>query len=93
MLRVVDPPSRTDRAICSPVREAQGGPRDHRYHQEGRRRPRFGFIAAEDEQEYFFDRGSLDSSLDFDRLTGGERVEFEVEQSPKGPRASNVRAA
>jgi CspA family cold shock protein len=53
----------------------------------------FGFIAAEDEQEYFFHRGGLDSSLDFDRLTGGERVEFEVEQSPKGPRASNVRAA
>jgi CspA family cold shock protein len=53
----------------------------------------FGFIAAEDEKEYFFHRGGLDSSLDFDRLTGGERVEFEIEQSPKGPRASNVRAA
>ena len=53
----------------------------------------FGFIAAEDTKEYFFHRNSLDSSLDFDRLIGGERVEFDVEQSPKGPRATRVRAA
>jgi cold shock CspA family protein len=26
-------------------------------------------------------------------MTGGERVEFEIEQSPKGPRAARVRAA
>ncbi|MFP5342295.1 MAG: cold-shock protein [Candidatus Limnocylindria bacterium] len=53
----------------------------------------FGFIAAEDEKEYFFHRSSVDSSLDFDRLIGGERVEFEVEQNPKGPRAARVRSA
>jgi cold shock protein len=53
----------------------------------------FGFIAAEDSKEYFFHRGALDSTLDFDRLSGGERVEFEVETSPKGPRAAKVRAA
>jgi cold shock protein len=53
----------------------------------------FGFIEAEDQKEYFFHRNSLEGSLDFDRLTGGERVEFEVEQSPKGPRANKVRAA
>jgi CspA family cold shock protein len=53
----------------------------------------FGFISAEDEKEYFFHRSALDSSLDFDRMTGGERVEFEIEQSPKGPRAARVRAA
>jgi CspA family cold shock protein len=53
----------------------------------------FGFIRAEDEKEYFFHRNSLDSTLDFDRLVGGERVEFEVESSPKGPRAGRVRAA
>jgi CspA family cold shock protein len=53
----------------------------------------FGFIAAEDEKEYFFHRGGLDASLDFDRLVGGERVEFDTEASPKGPRASRVRAA
>ncbi len=45
----------------------------------------FGFIAAEDEKEYFFHRGGLDSSLDFDRLVGGERVQFEIEHEPQGP--------
>ena len=53
----------------------------------------FGFIAAEDEKEYFFHRGALDASLDFDRLNGGEPVDFEVEQNPKGPRAIKVHAA
>jgi CspA family cold shock protein len=53
----------------------------------------FGFITAEDEKEYFFHRGALDSSLEFDRLLGGERVQFEIETSPKGPRAAQVRAA
>ena len=53
----------------------------------------FGFITAEDEKEYFFHRGALDSSLDFDRLVGGEAVDFEVEASPKGPRAKTVRSA
>lgn len=53
----------------------------------------FGFIAAEDTKEYFFHRNSLDSSLDFDRLVGGEHVTFEIEASPKGPRAAEVRRA
>ena len=53
----------------------------------------FGFITAADAKEYFFHRNSLDSSLDFDRLVGGERVSFEIEDSPKGPRASKVQAA
>jgi CspA family cold shock protein len=53
----------------------------------------FGFIAAEDAKEYFFHRGGLDSSIDFDRLVGGERVEFEIENSPKGLRATQVRSA
>ena len=53
----------------------------------------FGFITADDAKEYFFHRNSLDSSLDFDRLVGGEKVEFDIEQSPKGPRASRVKAA
>ena len=53
----------------------------------------FGFISAEDAKEYFIHRDGLDASLDFDRLIGGERVEFDVEASPKGPRATKVRAA
>lgn len=53
----------------------------------------FGFIAAEDGKEYFFHRSGLDATLDFDQLTGGEKVEFQVENSPKGPRATRVRRA
>jgi len=53
----------------------------------------FGFIAAEDGKDYFFHRDGLDSTLDFDRLAGGEKVTFEVEASPRGPRATKVTAA
>ncbi len=44
----------------------------------------FGFIAAEDTKEYFFHRNSLDSSLDFDRLNGGERVVVRDRGQPQG---------
>jgi cold shock protein len=47
----------------------------------------FGFIASEDGTEYFFHRSAVDV---FDSLQGGERVTFEVESSPKGPRAAKV---
>ncbi len=53
----------------------------------------FGFIAAHDTKEYFFHRDSLDPSLDFNRLVGGEAVTFEIEASPRGPRAAQVRRA
>jgi CspA family cold shock protein len=53
----------------------------------------FGFIAAEDGKEYFFHRTGLDSDLNFDSLAGGERVTFEIEASPKGPRAGRVKPA
>ena len=49
----------------------------------------FGFIAAEDGKEYFFHRSG--SEGDFDSLQGGEKVSFEIESSPKGPRANRVR--
>lgn len=52
----------------------------------------FGFIAAEDGKEYFFHRSGLTPSLDFDRLAGGEKVQFQIEQSPKGARATNVQS-
>lgn len=51
----------------------------------------FGFIAADDGKEYFFHRSGLDNLVDFDSLTGGEAVTFDVEASDKGPRAGNVR--
>ncbi len=53
----------------------------------------FGFITAEDAKDYFFHRDGVDASLNFDRLIGGERVEFDIEPSQKGPRATKVRAA
>ena len=53
----------------------------------------FGFITAEDGKEYFFHRGGLQAPLDFDSLNGGEKVAFQVEESPKGPRATQVSAA
>jgi cold shock protein len=53
----------------------------------------FGFITAEDGKDYFFHRSALASGLDFDRLTGGEKVQFEIEQDPKGARARNVEPA
>ncbi len=53
----------------------------------------FGFISADDGNEYFFHRSGLDSSLNFDQLAAGDRVAFEVERSVKGPRAAQVRAA
>ena len=51
----------------------------------------FGFIAAEDGKEYFFHRSGIGG--DFDRLQGGGRVTFQVEASPKGPRAGRVQLA
>jgi cold shock protein len=53
----------------------------------------FGFITADDGKDYFFHRDGLDRSLDFDRLAGGEKVDFEVEASPRGPRAVKVTAS
>jgi cold shock protein len=53
----------------------------------------FGFITADDGKDYFFHRDGLMESLDFDRLVGGEKVSFDIEQSPKGPRAKNIQPA
>ena len=53
----------------------------------------FGFIVGEDGKEYFFHRDGLTSSVDFDRLDGGERVSFDTETGPKGERAVRVQAA
>ena len=53
----------------------------------------FGFIKGDDGEEYFFHRSGVDTSLEFDRLAGGENVAFEIEKGQKGPRATAVRAA
>jgi CspA family cold shock protein len=93
MLRVVDPLLEPDRASAISVREdveviVTTGTIKKVVADRG-----FGFIVAEDGKEYFFHRGGVQAPLDFDRLSGGERVTFEIEQSPKGPRANHVSAA
>lgn len=50
----------------------------------------FGFISDTDGREVFFHRsGILETS--FEGLNEEQAVEFEIENSPKGPRAINVR--
>lgn len=51
----------------------------------------FGFLAGEDGKEYFFHRTGVDSTSNFDDLSVGDAVDFNVEQSDKGPRASRVK--
>jgi CspA family cold shock protein len=53
----------------------------------------FGFITGEDGKDYFFHRDGLAESLPFYAITGGERVEFDLQASDRGPRAVNVRQA
>lgn len=50
----------------------------------------FGFISDTDGREVFFHQSSL-IDVKFDGLSEEQEVEFEVEKSPKGPRAVNVR--
>ena len=52
----------------------------------------FGFISDTDGREVFFHQSSL-VGIEFDALNEGQKVEFEVEKSPKGPRAINVSIA
>ncbi len=50
----------------------------------------FGFIADTDGREVFFHQSSL-VETQFSDLTENQDVEFDVENSAKGPRAINVR--
>jgi CspA family cold shock protein len=52
----------------------------------------FGFISDTDGRELFFHRSSI-IDAQFDALQEEQAVEFEVENSPKGPRAVNVKIA
>ena len=48
----------------------------------------YGFILGE-KQDYFFHTSQCITH--FDHLSPGDKVEFEIEESPKGPRAKDVR--
>ncbi len=50
----------------------------------------FGFIRDEGGVEHFFHRSSVRGAV-FELLREGQRVDFTVEESPKGPRAGEVR--
>ena len=49
----------------------------------------FGFISDTDGRELFFHQSGL-VDTQFDSLKEEQNVEFEIENSPKGPRAVNV---
>jgi len=50
----------------------------------------FGFIRDESGVEHFFHRSAVRGAV-FELLREGQRVEFAQEESPKGPRAADVR--
>lgn len=52
----------------------------------------FGFIAADDGNEYFFHQSACTGTR-FDDLREGQAVTFERGQGPKGPRGENVKVA
>ena len=51
----------------------------------------YGFITRDDNQGEVFVHFSAIQQRGFKTLEEGQRVEFEVEQDEKGPRAKNVR--
>jgi len=50
----------------------------------------FGFISDTDGREVFFHQSGL-VEIKFDALTEEQNVEFDIENSPKGPRAINIK--
>ena len=52
----------------------------------------FGFIETEDNKDIFFHQSCL-MNLSFESLNEGSSVEFDIEKSPKGLRAVNVKVA
>ena len=52
----------------------------------------FGFIRPESGEDVFFHRSSV-ADNGFDLLREGQAVTYETENSPRGPRASEVRPA
>jgi len=49
----------------------------------------FGFVTTEDGKDVFFHYSAIQDSSKTASI--GDKVEFDVEESPRGPRASNLR--
>jgi CspA family cold shock protein len=49
----------------------------------------YGFIEQDDGKDLFVHHTSI-SGTGFKSLTEGQRVQFEIEDNPKGPKAINV---
>ena len=53
----------------------------------------FGFISAEGQEKEIFFHSSALVGVSFNELNTGDAVTFEIEESEKGPRATNVQKA
>ena len=53
----------------------------------------FGFITVEGQEKALFFHSKSLVDITFDQLNEGDAVSFDVEDSPKGPNAVNVRKA
>jgi len=53
----------------------------------------FGFISVEGQEKDLFFHGKALVDVRFDELHEGDQVTFDVEESPKGPNAVNVKRA
>ena len=51
----------------------------------------FGFISREGEEKDVFFHSNALVDVQFNELNEGDKVEFEVEDGPKGPNAINVK--
>ena len=52
----------------------------------------YGLITPEEGKDIFFHRTAL-QGVSSDSLKEGQSLEFEIEQGPKGPRATNIRSS
>ncbi|MBI2607847.1 MAG: cold shock domain-containing protein [Candidatus Doudnabacteria bacterium] len=53
----------------------------------------FGFISVEGQEKDLFFHGNSLVDVTFDELKEGDKVTFDIEESQKGPNATNVKRA
>ena len=50
----------------------------------------FGFLEGDDGKEYFFHMSGLAEGQTIEALREGQKVTYDTERSPRGPRATRV---